>query len=191
MANHQLEKFLERNKRSLENHHAPPLLKDIVSVRPKTASTCILTCSDARVDPHRYFGLEIGEALVIRNAGARAKDAFRSLEVMGTINPIGLIVVVHHTDCGGLFTTDNEVRSRLSNRAPAHAAAIEEKWFGTFRDIGLDESIRQDVEEIRKWPFLPAETQIVGCALDIETGAVRTVVTELPIAQHIGRGAYM
>lgn len=37
------------------------------------------------------------EALVIRNAGTRAKDAFRSLEVMGTINPIGLIVVVHHT----------------------------------------------------------------------------------------------
>jgi hypothetical protein len=37
------------------------------------------------------------EALVIRNAGGRAVDAFRSLEVMGTIGPIDLIVVVHHT----------------------------------------------------------------------------------------------
>lgn len=37
------------------------------------------------------------EALVIRNAGGRAIDAFRSLEVMGTIGPIDLIVVVHHT----------------------------------------------------------------------------------------------
>lgn len=37
------------------------------------------------------------EALVIRNAGGRAVDAFRSLEVMGTIAPIDLIVVVHHT----------------------------------------------------------------------------------------------
>lgn len=37
------------------------------------------------------------EALVVRNAGGRAVDAFRSLEVMGTIAPIDLIIVVHHT----------------------------------------------------------------------------------------------
>ncbi|KAH7230767.1 carbonic anhydrase [Fusarium solani] len=180
MANHQLKEFLEQAnivyRRSLGNHQAPPLLQDLLSMSPKSGSICILTCSDARVDPNEYFGLKLGEALVIRNAGGRATDAFRSLEVMGTISPIGLIVVVHHTDCGGLFTTEDEIRSKLSNRAPTHASAIKDKWFGTFRDVGLDESIRQDVEEIRQWPFLPAEARVVGYALDIETGVVREVV---------------
>jgi hypothetical protein len=36
------------------------------------------------------------EALVIRNAGGRAMDAIRSLEVMGTIGNIHLIVIIHH-----------------------------------------------------------------------------------------------
>ncbi|KAH8749733.1 carbonic anhydrase [Diaporthe sp. PMI_573] len=173
MASLKLKEFRKRNEESLENHQAPPLLRDLVSTKPKPGSICI----HARVDPRDYFGLRFGEALVIRNAGGRAVDAFRSLEVMGTISPIDLIVVVHHTDCGALFTTDEEIRSKLSHRAPAHAASIKDKWFGTFRDVGVDESIRQDVEEIRRWSFLPAEAQIVGYALDIETGAMREVVS--------------
>ncbi|CAJ0544067.1 Ff.00g040660.m01.CDS01 [Fusarium sp. VM40] len=177
MADLKLKEFLKRNEESLEHHRAPPLLRDLVSTKPMPGSICILTCSDARVDPRDYFGLRFGEALVIRNAGGRAVDAFRSLEVMGTIGPIDLIVVVHHTDCGALFTTEEEIRSKLSQRAPAHAASIKEKWFGTFRDVGVDESIRQDMEEIRRWPFLPAKAEVVGYALDIETGAMRKVVS--------------
>jgi carbonic anhydrase len=41
--------------------------------------------------------MHISEALVIRNAGGRAADALRTLEVMGTIGVIDLIVVVHHS----------------------------------------------------------------------------------------------
>ncbi|CZS83252.1 unnamed protein product [Fusarium graminearum] len=169
MASLKLKEFLKRNEDSLPNHQAPPSLRDIVSIEPKAGSICIY----ARVDPRDYFGLQFGEALVVRNAGGRAVDAFRSLEVMGTIAPIDLIIVVHHTDCGALFTNEEEIRSKLSHRAPAHAASIQDKWFGTFQDIGIDESIRHDVEEIRKWAFLPAKAQVVGYALDIETGSMR------------------
>ncbi|UZP40415.1 hypothetical protein NXS19_008231 [Fusarium pseudograminearum] len=177
MSNAKLQEFLKRNEHSLQTHQAPPLLRDIVRMKPQSGSICILTCSDARVDPRDYFGLRLGEALVIQNAGGRAVDAFRSLEVMGTIAPIDLIIVVHHTDCGALFTNEEEIRSKLSHRAPAHAASIQDKWFGTFQDIGIDESIRHDVEEIRKWAFLPAKARVVGYALDIETGSMREVTS--------------
>ncbi|KAF5671422.1 carbonic anhydrase [Fusarium heterosporum] len=177
MTSLKLQEFLKRNKESQVNYQAPPLMRDLVNVIPKSGTICIITCSDARVDPRDYFGLQLGEALVIRNAGGRAVDAFRSLEVMGSIAPIGLIVVVHHTDCGGMFITEEEIRSHLSERAPAHAASIKDKWFGTFRDIGVDESVRHDVEEIRGWSFLPVETQVVGYALDIETGIMREVAS--------------
>ncbi|KAF5539127.1 carbonic anhydrase [Fusarium mexicanum] len=171
MASLKLKEFLKRNEESLENYQAPPLMRDLVTMIPESGTICI----NARVDPRDYFGLKYGEALVIRNAGGRAVDAYRSLEVMGTIAPIGLIIVVHQTDCGAVFTTEEEVRSKLSHRTPVHAASIKDKWFGTFRDIGLDESIRQDMEELKRWPFSPEETQIVGYALDLETGTMKEV----------------
>jgi len=43
------------------------------------------------------MGIESGPVAVIRNAGGRAMDAMRSLQVLNAINPLGLIVVVHHT----------------------------------------------------------------------------------------------
>ncbi|KAH7232883.1 carbonic anhydrase [Fusarium tricinctum] len=190
MANLKLKEFLKRNEHvtaasvagsgqhgARARNHLYPFVKSAPELHYSRILTAEVTCSDARVDPRDYFGLRFGEALVIRNAGGRAVDAFRSLEVMGTIAPIDLIIVVHHTDCGALFTTEEEIRSKLSHRAPAHAASIKDKWFGTFRDVGVDESIRQDVEEIRRWSFLPAKAQVVGYSLDIETGTMREVVS--------------
>ena len=44
--------------------------------------------------------------------------------------------------------------------------------------IGLDESLRQDVQLIRSWHFLPKNCRVVGYAYDVETGLVREVETE-------------
>ena len=43
------------------------------------------------------MGPEAGPFAVIRNAGGRAIDSMRSLAVLNAINPVGLVVVVHHT----------------------------------------------------------------------------------------------
>ena len=40
-------------------------------IRPRR-STVLLTCLDARVDPAHLFDLQLGDALVIRNAGGRS-----------------------------------------------------------------------------------------------------------------------
>ena len=40
----------------------------------------VITCLDPRTDPSAFLGLELGDAMVIRNAGGRASDdAIRSL----------------------------------------------------------------------------------------------------------------
>ncbi|KAH7369480.1 carbonic anhydrase [Plectosphaerella cucumerina] len=176
MAEQQFEELLRRNRESLGAHQPPPLLKQLVGIPNLPGSLCILTCSDSRVDPTQYLGLKIGEAFVLRNAGGRAVDALRSLQVISSIHPINLIVVVHHTDCGGLFTNDEEVRDKMCARAPAHRDSIRDKSFGTFQDIGIDESIREDVAMLKKWAFRSPETQVVGYALDIKTGKIRRVV---------------
>ncbi|KAL2825851.1 carbonic anhydrase [Aspergillus pseudoustus] len=133
MASQRFEELLGRNKKMRDSYEAPPLLKDIVTATPKRGAICIISCADARANPEEFLGLRRGEALVVRNAGGRAADALRSLEVMGTIGAIDLIVVVHHSDCGGLFTTDDEVRAKLCERSPAHASKVKDKWFGTFQ----------------------------------------------------------
>jgi carbonic anhydrase len=62
----------------------------------------ILTCSDARIDPNRVFGLDIGEAFVVRVAGNSAidKTVIGSLEYAVEHLRVNVILVLGHTNCG-------------------------------------------------------------------------------------------
>ena len=71
--------------------------------------TILLTCLDARVDPAHIFGLALGDAYVIRNAGGRiTPGVIQDLGVLGVLasNMPGTsfrqleLVVIHHSDCG-------------------------------------------------------------------------------------------
>src|SRR5262249_31626833 len=64
----------------------------------------VLTCADHRVDPAHVLGLDLGEAVVLRNPGGRVNPAFiQSLGVLrGVANVEGLepafeLIVMHHT----------------------------------------------------------------------------------------------
>ncbi len=57
--------LLDRNRSFAEQFEGREL-----NIRPRM-STIILTCLDARVDPAHVFGLELGDAAVIRTAGGR------------------------------------------------------------------------------------------------------------------------
>ena len=59
----------------------------------------ILTCMDSRIDTFAAFGLERGEAQLIRNGGAfHSGDVVRSLKLSIALGVTDL-VVVQHTDC--------------------------------------------------------------------------------------------
>src|SRR5579883_3554536 len=73
----------------------------------------IVACMDARLDPARALGLEEGDAHVIRNAGGRAKDAIRSLAISQQLLGTREVVVIHHTDCGMLTFTDQQLREKI------------------------------------------------------------------------------
>src|SRR5262244_2092341 len=80
---------------------------------PPARRFAILTCMDARLDPAKFSGLSEGDAHVIRNAGARASDdAIRSLVISYKLLGTREFFVVHHTDCGMEFFT-NDVMSDL------------------------------------------------------------------------------
>lgn len=65
---------------------------------------------DARIDPAAAYGIDIGDAHVIRNAGGNAKDALRSLVISQQLLGTKEIVLVKHTDCGMLTFTNEDAR---------------------------------------------------------------------------------
>ena len=52
---------------------------------------------DARIIPSQAFGINLGDAHVIRNAGASAKDALRSLVISQQLLGTREVFVIKHT----------------------------------------------------------------------------------------------
>jgi carbonic anhydrase len=62
----------------------------------------IVTCMDARIDPLAILGLSLGDANVIRNAGATVSDdVLRSLRAAVERLGVARAVLIGHTDCAG------------------------------------------------------------------------------------------
>ncbi|RFU25802.1 hypothetical protein B7463_g10536, partial [Scytalidium lignicola] len=78
---------------------------------PPSKKITIVTRMDAPIDPAAAFGLSLGEANIIRNAGASAVDGLRSIlianHVLGTEN----VWIVKHTKCGLLGATNEFARN--------------------------------------------------------------------------------
>src|ERR1035437_2263522 len=99
---------------------------------PPARRFAILTCMDARLDPAKYAGLSEGDAHVIRNAGGRASDdAIRSLVISYKLLGTKEWFVIHHTDCGMLYFTNEVIRGLLSQSLKT--ASLEN---GEWKDSG-------------------------------------------------------
>ena len=99
---------------------------------PPARGFAILTCMDARLDPAKYAGLSEGDAHVIRNAGGRASDdAIRSLVISYKLLGTREWFVIHHSNCGMEFFTDEVMRGLLANSLETAALGAD-----GFSDVG-------------------------------------------------------
>ena len=166
---------------------------------PPARQFAILTCMDARLDPAKFAGLAEGDAHVIRNAGGRASDdAIRSLVISYKLLGTREWFVIHHTNCGMEFFTNEVMRGLLANSL--ETAALTEHGF---HDIGKGpgsragefiewltikdqaQSVRDDVERIREHPLVPANIAIYGYIYDVKSGKL----LEVAEANRIGKAA--
>jgi carbonic anhydrase len=164
---------------------------------PPARGFAILTCMDARLDPAKYAGLSEGDAHVIRNAGGRASDdAIRSLVISYKLLGTKEFFVIHHTDCGMLFFTNDVMRGLLANsletaaltpegfkdvgKGPGSTAAEFIEWL-TIKDQA--QSVVADVTRIRTSPLVPKSIPIYGYIYDVRSGRL----VEVPAATAAGR----
>ncbi len=136
---------------------------------PPARKVAVVTCMDARLDPAKFLGLKEGDAHVIRNAGGRAADAIRSLIISQQLLGTREIVLIHHTECGMLTFTDEQLHQKVHNDLHAHV----DFPFLSFRD--LEESVREDVEMIRTSPFLLPGLPVRGFIYDVHTGKLQEI----------------
>ena len=160
---------------------------------PPARHFAVLTCMDARLDPAKFAGLAEGDAHVIRNAGGRATDdAIRSLVISYKLLGTREWFVIHHTNCGMEFFTNEVMRGLLANSL--ETAALTEKGF---QDVGKgpgsragefiewltirdpEQSVRDDVQRIREHPLVPKKIAIYGYVYDVKSGRL----VEVPEAE--------
>jgi carbonic anhydrase len=166
---------------------------------PPARGFAILTCMDARLDPAKYAGLSEGDAHVIRNAGGRASDdAIRSLVISYKLLGTKEWFVIHHTDCGMEFFTDEVMRGLLANSLETAAlsadgfydvgtgpGSAEAKYIDWLTISDNAQSVTEDVSRIRSHPLIPVSIPIYGYIYDVSNGRL----VEVPEASKAGQPA--
>jgi len=151
---------------------------------PPAKKIAILTCMDARLDPAKFAGLSEGDAHIIRNAGGRASDdAIRSLVISYKLLGTNEFYIIHHTECGMEFFTNDSISDLLSKSL--ETAVLDENGF---HDVGKgpgstegkyinfltvsdrEGAVIDDVQRVRNHPLVPKSIPVYGYLYDVKSG---------------------
>jgi carbonic anhydrase len=145
---------------------------------PTNQTLRVIGCVDSRVDPSHVLGLELGEAVVMRNIGGRVTPAvlrsWATLAKLGQPRSDGQsdggpphMVILHHTDCG--IKQLARYPELLAEFFEIPVADLDTKVVSDPRA-----AVRIDVAIVRR--TLPAGLQVSGLVYDTDTGLVEVVV---------------
>lgn len=136
---------------------------------PPSKKIAVVACMDARLDVHKILGLQEGEGHVIRNAGGVVTDdAIRSLVISQRLLGTREVILVHHTDCGMVTFTDDQVKRQIEEEVGIRPPFALE----AFPDLERD--VLQSIARIKASPFIPHK-DVRGFIYDVRTGRLREV----------------
>jgi carbonic anhydrase len=121
---------------------------------------------------------------VIRNAGGRASDdAIRSLVISYKLLGTREFFVIHHTECGMQFFTNEVIRDLLGSslktaqltrdgfrdvdKGPGSRAGEYIEWLTT---EDPKQAVLDDVSRIRNHPLIPKSIPVYGYIYDVGSG---------------------
>ncbi|KAJ2900149.1 uncharacterized protein MKZ38_002563 [Zalerion maritima] len=167
---------------------------------PPSKKYLVLTCMDARIDPAKAFGIDLGEAHVIRNttgsprqytahdhftdipihpsiqAGGCAEDALRSIVISQQLLGTNEVLLVKHTGCG-MLTFRNEDAYKVIEGNLGSAAAGELRMhnmnFMPFPD--LEKAVMDDIMYLERSKLIPSDIVLSGWVYDVDSGKTKKI----------------
>ena len=137
---------------------------------PPASGVAVVACMDARLDVHKILGLKEGDAHVIRNAGGViTDDEIRSLTISQRLLGTREIILIHHTDCGMLTFSDDELKAQI------HEDVGMKPHFSMESFSDLEEDVRQSIARIQASPFISHKDSVRGFVYEVETGRLREI----------------
>ncbi|HYC80760.1 MAG TPA: carbonic anhydrase [Solirubrobacterales bacterium] len=138
----------------------------------------VITCLDPRVDPAHVLGLELSDAIVVRNVGGRVTP-----EVIGDVafiaqiaegafpdGPLFEVAVIHHTQCGAGALADDGFRRRYAERTGAAESELRDRAV-----VDPAATVKADVARLRSAASVPPRVRVSGHVYDVATGLVESV----------------
>lgn len=130
----------------------------------------IITCMDARIDPLRILGLDLGDVHILRNAGGViTQDTIRSIIISQRYLNTTSIVIIQHTSCGLLSFKDEEIKDELEQKT----GIKPDFCFEPFENI--EANLIQSVKRLQASPFIYHKDNISAYVLNIDSGELELV----------------
>src|SRR5205823_2048150 len=112
----------------------------------------VITCLDPRVDPAHLLGLNLGDAIVVRNGGGRVTpEVIENVAFVGQLaenvvpdGPLFEVAVIHHTQCGAGALADDDFRDRYAQRIGADESALRD-----YAVLDPAATVASDVDRLR------------------------------------------
>jgi carbonic anhydrase len=139
----------------------------------------VITCLDPRVDPAYFLGLELGDAIILRNGGGRVTPeaisniAFVSLLAERAVpeGPLFEVAVIHHTQCGAGALADDDLRHAYAERIGEDESDLRE-----YAVLDPAATVVTDVDRLRAAEAISPRVRVSGHVYDVATGLIETVV---------------
>lgn len=160
--------LIERNKAFAQHFNADHLMP-IPQMR-----TVIITCGDARVDPAHILGLNLGDAVIIRNNGGRVTPAvieelaamsFMVAQMDGDPPQPFEVVLIQHTQCGAERFADPNFQKMLKQHTGVDVS--------TTAIHNHADTLQADFTSLQKAVNIPDYLLVSGFIYDVKTGELQ------------------
>ena len=139
----------------------------------------VVTCLDPRVDPAHVLGLDLGDAMVIRNGGGRVTpEVINNIAFVAQLaakavpdGPLFEVAVVHHTQCGAGALADDHFRHRYAELIGADETTLRDRAI-----LDPAATVANDVDRLCSAEVLSPRIALSGHVYDVASGLVETVV---------------
>jgi carbonic anhydrase len=139
----------------------------------------VITCVDPRTDPAYFLGLNLSDALVVRNTGGRVTpEVINDVAYIGQLaenvrpeGPLFEVAVIHHTQCGTGALADDSFRHTYAERIGADESELRERAV-----LDPAATVKHDVELLEAADAIPSRVSVSGHVYDVVTGLVETII---------------